>query len=801
MGNAKLKAEFEDGDDAFADELAPGSQLMHGQYTIESFLNAGGFGITYAARDSLDRRVVIKECFPGAFCRRSTTLVTARSRAHQKELASIVRLFVQEARSLAKLKHPNIVGVHQVFEENSTAYMALDFVEGKDLLDIIEDPETTLEPPVIESMLRKILDAIRFIHGQGILHRDISPDNILLNADDEPVLIDFGAAREQASKQSRVLSALRVVKDGYSPQEFYIAGSEQGPYSDLYALGASFYHLLTGELPPNSQARLAAVAAGEADPFQPLAGRMSGYDRKFLEALDKSLAILPKERIGSAEGWLAILDGASPSAPAVDVAAGGASAAADEAPRKSRKGLLLATVAVLAFGAVGALVVKPDLLGGAGVGEPETAAEPAAEEESASIAPPVQPVVTAEATAPEEPEVAALPTEVVPDPEPVAAPDPVPAEPLAPAPDPVDTADALPVFLTPETVPTPVPAEPEADVFAVDIADVPVVAPEVVAEVAAAPEPATPDIGVADTLARAPRLSPPPVEIASARITPFSVPLLPARLGALDQTPLAALALPALPAHAAELPLQISARTDLGTEAFAAPNESDLSRAVPVTLENPETARPQPSGLTAPVTDLTARADVVPPEPLPEPVGAAQPGIRSNWTVRLPFAGIFGAKAGETRILEVNGIPVASREEFDRALRATTPDPNVGEVTLTALVGTSKETALAQTITLTIVNRTVLSNGIVFESTAAGAGWMTRVAEAPAALGLDIDNGDVVFGYIPTNEVLASRTALADILVRERSKGLDRFDFAIKRGENIYSVTFPFDGPATVEMN
>ena len=127
-----------DDKDNFVDELKPGTKLMHGQYVIESFLNAGGFGITYLARDSLDRKVVIKECFPGAFCRRSRAVVQARSRAHQNELKSIVRLFVQEARSLAKLDHPNIVGVHQVFEDNDTAYMALDFVSGRDMLDIIE---------------------------------------------------------------------------------------------------------------------------------------------------------------------------------------------------------------------------------------------------------------------------------------------------------------------------------------------------------------------------------------------------------------------------------------------------------------------------------------------------------------------------------------------------------------------------------------------------------------------------------------------------------------------------------------
>lgn len=252
------EAEINEGTEDFVDELKPGTQLMHGQYTIESFLNAGGFGITYLARDSLDRKIVIKECFPGAFCRRSRSIVQARSRAHQNELQSIVRLFVQEAKSLAKLNHPNIVGVHQVFEDNDTAYMALDFVEGRDMLDTLDDPEATMTPGQIKRMLIDVLGAVQFIHDQDILHRDISPDNILIDPNGNPVLIDFGAAREQATKQSRVLSALRVVKDGYSPQEFYIAGSEQNASSDLYALGASFYHFIKGGMP----AKLASAPGG-----------------------------------------------------------------------------------------------------------------------------------------------------------------------------------------------------------------------------------------------------------------------------------------------------------------------------------------------------------------------------------------------------------------------------------------------------------------------------------------------------------------------------------------------------------
>ena len=305
MASAIKKEIAEDSDQTFNDELKPGTSLMHGQYTIERFLNAGGFGITYLARDSLDRKIVIKECFPGTFCRRSDTIVHARSRAHQAELKSIVRLFVQEARSLAKLDHPNIVGVHQVFEDNDTAYMALDFIEGRDLLDTLEDESEKLPPKEVEQMLIQILDAVEFIHENAMLHRDISPDNILLDAERKPVLIDFGAAREQATKASRVLSAMRVVKDGYSPQEFYIAGSDQSPSSDLYALGATFYHVIAGETPPNSQARLAAVASGEEDPYVSLSKheKATGYEKYFLDAIDKALRVLPKDRLHSAGEW------------------------------------------------------------------------------------------------------------------------------------------------------------------------------------------------------------------------------------------------------------------------------------------------------------------------------------------------------------------------------------------------------------------------------------------------------------------------------------------------------------------
>ncbi len=290
------------------DELQPGTTLLHGQYTIDRYLSSGGFGVTYLARDSLDRMVVIKECFPSAMCCRNDRTVRVRSRSNQQDFEKIVTLFGREARALAKLAHPNIVGVHQVFEDNDTSYMALDYIEGRELLDVIEQARSALGPAEVKALLMRMLSAVAYIHDRDILHRDISPDNILIDTRGEPILIDFGAAREQATRASRVLSSLHTVKDGYSPQEFYLAGGKQFPSSDLYALAATFHHVLTGEAPVNSQLRLAAIAEKRPDPYVPLAARVKGYDRHFLDAIDKALSVFPKDRLQSAAEWVEMID-------------------------------------------------------------------------------------------------------------------------------------------------------------------------------------------------------------------------------------------------------------------------------------------------------------------------------------------------------------------------------------------------------------------------------------------------------------------------------------------------------------
>ena len=309
--DGKLPALFDNSileDERQQDELPVGATLLLGQYRIERYLVRGGFGITYLAHDSLDRQYVIKECFPGALCGRSGGKVYPLSSEWANQFASVLKHFLSEARRVARLSHPNIVQVHQVFEENNTAYMAMAYVDGEDMLSISDNEPERLTPDVLGSTLRDALNAIDYLHGIGILHRDISPDNLMLGADNHLTLIDFGAAREQLGRDNRALSVLLAVKDGYSPHEFYLKDVEQTPASDLYSLGATFYHFVTGAAPPNSQDRVAALAAGRPDPYVRLIDGDWDHDVNFLLAIDRALEVLPQDRIGTAREWLDLLD-------------------------------------------------------------------------------------------------------------------------------------------------------------------------------------------------------------------------------------------------------------------------------------------------------------------------------------------------------------------------------------------------------------------------------------------------------------------------------------------------------------
>lgn len=294
--------------------LPSGTTLLLGQYRITGYLDCGGFGITYLAEDCLGRTVVVKECFPSELCVRVGKAVAPRSPRYATELASIILDFIGEARHLAAIRHPNVVHVHQVFEENATAYIVMDFIEGPDLLDILTQEPERLSPRDIAGLTRAMLGALRYLHRQGVLHRDVSPDNILIGRDGAPVLIDFGAAREHGDGAGQVHSKLKVVKDGYSPHEFYMTGTEQGTWSDLYSLAATLYHVITRVPPVDAQTRIVALAARKPDPYVQLAGTVAGYPNRFLRAIDIALEILPERRIQTAEEWLAIIAPRTPAA-------------------------------------------------------------------------------------------------------------------------------------------------------------------------------------------------------------------------------------------------------------------------------------------------------------------------------------------------------------------------------------------------------------------------------------------------------------------------------------------------------
>jgi serine/threonine protein kinase len=289
-------------------ELAPGTRLLNGLYQIVEPLQHGGFAMTYVARDSLERHVVIKECFPSGICERVDGLVRSRSASVDAQFMALKQQFLREAHGVATLKHPHVVAVHQVFEENNTAYMVLDYVAGMDLISLLEDEPERLTAGFLERTLRETLKAVRHIHANGILHRDIAPDNIRVDAADRITLIDFGAASARSSDLTAEKGLVPAVKDGYSPPEFYSANDTHDCSSDLYSVAATFYHLITGEPPLDGLTRSEAVSHGAADPYAPLAGGDWTCGHHILSTIDMALQLSRDLRPQSAELWVKSLD-------------------------------------------------------------------------------------------------------------------------------------------------------------------------------------------------------------------------------------------------------------------------------------------------------------------------------------------------------------------------------------------------------------------------------------------------------------------------------------------------------------
>ena len=230
---------------------------MVGEFEILGIIGEGGFGTVYLAMDhSLNRKVALKEYRPGALATRTDTTVVLRSQRHAEAFAAGLKSFINEARTLARFDHPALVRVYRFWQENGTAYMAMPLVEGSTLTSVVRDRRSSVTEAWLRQIVAPLLDAIEALHGVQIYHRDIAPDNVLIQQNGTPVLLDFGAAREIVAAQTQALTV--ILKPGYAPVEQYAedAGMKQGPWTDIYALGAVMQFAVTGRAPPNSVTRL-----------------------------------------------------------------------------------------------------------------------------------------------------------------------------------------------------------------------------------------------------------------------------------------------------------------------------------------------------------------------------------------------------------------------------------------------------------------------------------------------------------------------------------------------------------------
>lgn len=300
------------------DALPAGTRL--GGYQLIEVLGRGGFGIVYLALDSsLQRQVAIKEYFPAEFAMRCDDgQVWMKPGADPAAYSAGMKAFLNEAKMLARFDHPSLARVHTFWEENRSAYMVMPYYDGRTLGDVLAEMKAPPDEAWLRSLLAPLLSALSTLHNANCLHLDISPDNILVLADGRPVLLDFGVASRLATDKTMPLTAL--LNPAYAPIEQYSESAtlQQGPWSDIYALAGVLHFAIAG-VPP-ARATVRAVE----DPQRPLAETVASramlfpglsYSAPFLAAIDKALAVRPRDRPRGAAEFSLLLDRATPAEP------------------------------------------------------------------------------------------------------------------------------------------------------------------------------------------------------------------------------------------------------------------------------------------------------------------------------------------------------------------------------------------------------------------------------------------------------------------------------------------------------
>jgi serine/threonine protein kinase len=291
--------------------LAIGSQI--GDYRIIDILGAGGFGITYKAEDTVMHRLVaLKEFLPQELAGRSNDASTVIPKTNcSDDYQYGLDKFLDEARTLAKFNHPNIVKAYTLVQANGTAYLVMEYVEGEALDEHLK--KIHFSGNMAESRIREIIEPVlkglAEVHKAGLLHRDIKPGNIYLQSggdgQNNPMLIDFGAARQSVGEKSKSISA--IISQGYAPPEQYTTRGKQGPFTDVYAIGAVMYYLVTGEKPIESTDRQHEIMGGEIDPLPPISS--DEYTEAFIQAVIQSMVLVAKKRCQNVDQLQRILLG------------------------------------------------------------------------------------------------------------------------------------------------------------------------------------------------------------------------------------------------------------------------------------------------------------------------------------------------------------------------------------------------------------------------------------------------------------------------------------------------------------
>lgn len=288
------------------DALPIGTVL--GDFAITGLIGEGGFGIVYLAYEAtLDRTVAIKEYLPVTIAARTAELTVAvRSQGNRDAYTAGLQSFLREARMQARFSHPAMLEVYRVWEQHGTAYMAMRYYPGDTLRNLRKAATSShvFDETAIQRVMMPVFDALGELHSQSVLHRDVSPDNILIMPTGQPVLLDFGAARNVVAGAAQSLTT--VLKPGYAPIEQYADDGtmEQGPWTDVYGLGAVLYFLAMGTPPPQAVTR---IMGDSLKAFEDSASAL--YSTTYIDAVKRALAVRPEGRLQSiselreALGW------------------------------------------------------------------------------------------------------------------------------------------------------------------------------------------------------------------------------------------------------------------------------------------------------------------------------------------------------------------------------------------------------------------------------------------------------------------------------------------------------------------